>query len=57
MDFSHEPHRRLIESFVGAVRNGEEPGASGRSALPVHVLIDGMLESSAAGKAVVLQEP
>jgi predicted dehydrogenase len=56
MDFSHEPHRRLIESFVGAVRNGEEPSASGRSALPVHVLIDGMLESSAAGKAVVLQE-
>ena len=56
MDFSHEPHRRLIESFITAVCNGEEPRASGRSALPVHMLIDGMLESSAAGKAVVLHE-
>ncbi|MGD2140921.1 MAG: Gfo/Idh/MocA family oxidoreductase [Burkholderiales bacterium] len=46
MAYSHEPHRRLIEDFVTAVRNGEEPRASGRSALPVHALIDGMLESS-----------
>jgi len=56
MDFSHEPHRRLIESFVHAVRNGEEPRASGRSALPVHALIDGMLESSASGKPLTLHE-
>ena len=50
MDFSHEPHRRLIESFINAVRNGKDPPASGRSALPVHQLIDCMLESSAAGQ-------
>ena len=46
MAFSHEPHRRLIEDFVAAVRTGKQPRASGRSALAVHALIDAMLESS-----------
>jgi len=55
MAFSHEPHRRLIEDFLGAVRSGEQPRASGRSALAVHALIDGMLDSSQRGEAVVLQ--
>jgi predicted dehydrogenase len=55
MAFSHQPHRRLIEDFVNAVRNGGEPRASGRSALPVHALIDGMLESSQKGKIVTVQ--
>ncbi len=52
MAFSHEPHRRLIEDFIGAVRSGAEPRASGRSALAVHALIDGMLESSRSGNPV-----
>jgi predicted dehydrogenase len=52
MAFSHEPHRRLIEDFLDAVRTGREPMASGRSALPVHALIDAMLESSASGRSV-----
>ena len=56
MAFSHEPHRRLIANFLDAVSTGQEPGASGRSALPVHMLIDGMLESSASGEAVLLQQ-
>jgi predicted dehydrogenase len=49
MAFSHEPHRRVIEDFLDAVTEGREPLASGRSALPVHALIDAVLESSAAG--------
>jgi predicted dehydrogenase len=52
MAFSHEPHRRLIEDFLEAVRTGREPMASGRSALAVHALIDAMLESSASGRSV-----
>ena len=55
MAFSHEPHRRLIEDFLQAVSSGEQPSASGRSALPVHALIDGMLESSQKGQTVTLQ--
>jgi len=52
MAFSHEPHRRLIDDFLDAVRTGREPQASGRSALAVHALIDGMLASSRSGVAV-----
>lgn len=52
MAFSHEPHRRLIEDFVDAVRSGREPRVSGRSALTVHALIDAIAESSAKGKRV-----
>lgn len=55
MAFSHVPHRRLIASFLDAIGAGREPSASGRSALPVHMLIDGMLESSKTGAAVVLE--
>ncbi len=56
MAFSHEGHRRLIADFLDAVDEGRAPLASGRSALPVHALIDGMLESSSAGKVVLLPE-
>jgi predicted dehydrogenase len=52
MAFSHEPHRRLIEDFVDAVREGRQPLASGRSALAVHALIDAMLDSSARSRPV-----
>jgi len=52
MAFSHEPHKRLIEDFLDAVRSGREPRVSGRSALKVHALIDAMLASSKAGAAV-----
>lgn len=54
MAFSHEPHRRLIEDFVDAVRTGRDPMVSGRSALAVHALIDAMLQSSASGQPVAL---
>ena len=50
MAFSHEPHRRLIEDFVDAIREGRPPQANGRSALAVHALIDAMLASSDGGR-------
>jgi predicted dehydrogenase len=55
MAFSHEPHRRLIEDFLHAVRDGREPRASGRSALAVHGLIDAILLSSRLGAPVDLE--
>lgn len=55
MAFSHQWHRRLIEDFLDAVESGCEPLSSGRSALPVHALIDAMLESARTG-AVVMPE-
>ena len=52
MAFSHEAHRRLIEDFLDALRDRRPPRASGRSALPVHALIDAMLASSRTGLPV-----
>jgi predicted dehydrogenase len=54
MAFSHEPHRRLIEDFLDAVERGREPVSSGRSALPVHALIDAMLRSAQGGAPVTV---
>jgi UDP-N-acetyl-2-amino-2-deoxyglucuronate dehydrogenase len=56
MAFSHEPHRRLIEDFVDAVRAGREPAVSGRSALRVHALIDAMLQSSALQQTMAVEQ-
>ena len=55
MAFSHEPHKRLIEDFIDAVRSDREPRTSGRSALKVHALIDAMLASSKTGAAMDVQ--
>jgi predicted dehydrogenase len=52
MAFSHQPHRRLIEDFLDAVEAGRQPMSSGRSALAVHALIDGVLASSRSGVPV-----
>ena len=52
MAFSPEAHRRLIEEFLAAVRQGREPINNGRSGLAVHGLIDAMLESAAGGVPV-----
>ena len=48
MAFSCAAHRRLIAEFLDAVQGGRAPGNSGRSALPVHALIDAMLASDGA---------
>jgi len=55
MAFSHEPHRRLIEDFLEAIRCGRDPRVSGRSALAVHALIDAMLESAVQGRNVEVE--
>jgi predicted dehydrogenase len=52
MAFSHEPHRRLIEDFLDAVEAGRQPLSSGRSALAVQALVDGVLASSRSGVPV-----
>jgi len=57
MAYSHEPHRRLIEDFVEAIRAGRAPRVSGRSALAVHALIDAMLASSALAAPVAVAAP
>lgn len=46
MAFSCAAHRRLIAEFLDAVEARREPTNSGRSALPVHALIDAMLASN-----------
>jgi predicted dehydrogenase len=45
MAFSCEAHRRLIAEYVDAVQAKRVPTNSGRSALPVHALVDAMLAS------------
>ncbi|HZP87674.1 MAG TPA: Gfo/Idh/MocA family oxidoreductase [Burkholderiales bacterium] len=55
MAFSHEPHRRLIEDFVDAVRSDREPRSNGRSALAAHALIDAILLSSRKGERVEVE--
>jgi predicted dehydrogenase len=56
MAFSHEPHRALLEDFVDAIQTGREALASGRSALPVHALIDAILESSRIRQPVKVRD-
>jgi len=46
MAFSHEAHRRVIAEFLDALDAQRAPSNSGRSALPVHDLIDAVLASS-----------
>ena len=52
MAFSHEAHKALIVDFLDAVDDGRDPRVSGREALKVHVLIEGLLRSSAEGRPV-----
>jgi predicted dehydrogenase len=56
MAFTHEWHRRAIEDFVLAVREGREPKVSGASALKVHRLIDALLASAAQGRQTTVQD-
>jgi predicted dehydrogenase len=46
MAFSHAHHRRLLAEFLDAIDAGREPSNSGRSALDVQRLIDGLLASA-----------
>ena len=52
MDFSHQPHRAVIEDFLDAIAADREPLLTGAGALRVHCLIDRLLESAASRMVV-----
>ncbi len=56
MDFPHDWHQRLIESFLDALDEDREPSPSGREALRVHHLIDAMMLSAKERRHVRLEE-
>ena len=54
MAFDHQPHRAVIADFLQAIRQGQTPAVSGRSALQVHRLIAALTDSAQSGRAVSL---
>lgn len=52
MAFSHDAHKALIADFLDAIDGNREPVVSGRAALRVQVLIDALLQSAQAGRAL-----
>lgn len=52
MAFSHKGHRAVIADLLDAIDQNREPEIGGRSVLPVHRLIDGLLKSAETGKTV-----
>jgi predicted dehydrogenase len=54
MAFSHEAHKGVITDFLDAIEQRRDPLVSGREALKVQVLIEGLLASSESGKALTL---
>ena len=56
MAFPHDYHCHLIDDFVTAIANGEEPPVSGTAALAVHRLIDALLTSASEGRRITIAE-
>jgi len=54
MAFDHHAHQAVIADFLQAIRSGNTPAVSGRSALQVHRLIAALTESAQSGRAVYL---
>ena len=54
MAFDHHAHQAVIADFLQAIRSGNTPAVSGRSALQVHRLIAALTESAQSGRAVSL---
>jgi predicted dehydrogenase len=52
MAFTHEAHLGLITAFLDAIDAGRPPAPDGMAALRVHRLVDALLESSRAGRAI-----
>lgn len=52
MAFTHDWHRDIISDFARAISDKRAPLVSGREALNAHRLIDGLLASSKAKKAI-----
>jgi predicted dehydrogenase len=55
MGYSHVGHRAILEDFLDALDEGRPPIAPGAEVLPVHALIDAVLESSARGQVIMVQ--
>jgi UDP-N-acetyl-2-amino-2-deoxyglucuronate dehydrogenase len=54
MDFPSDYHRAAITDFLDAVETGRQPYASGRAALDVHRLIDGLLAAAETGRTLAI---
>ncbi len=54
MAFDHGMHRSVIQEFVTAVAAGRDAPVPARDALPVHRLVDAILQSSREGRHVDL---
>lgn len=54
MAFPYDWHMAQITDFIKAVQGGGEPRSTGRTALAVHRLIDGLIASSKDGRRVSL---
>jgi UDP-N-acetyl-2-amino-2-deoxyglucuronate dehydrogenase len=52
MAFTHEAHLGLITAFLDAIDAGRPPAPDGLAALRVHRLVDALLESARAGRAI-----
>jgi len=56
MAFPHDWHQRLIEAFLDALDENQEPSPNGREALDVHRLIDALLLSANEKRHIKLEE-
>lgn len=55
MAFTCDWHRDLIANFADCIRSDTPPAVSGRDALAVHRLIDGLIRSSREGRLVPIE--
>ena len=56
MAFDHSAHRAVLRDFVHAVQTGAPPAVTGRSALDVQRLIEGIMNSSKNAGSVSLRQ-
>ncbi len=54
MDFSHAWHASVLDDFWSEFTNKQKIQISAESALPVHELIDTIINSSKLGKKVII---
>lgn len=54
MAFDHAAHRAVLQDFIRAVQQGIAPAVSGRSALGVQQVIEGIMESSRTRSTISL---
>ena len=57
MAFTSDWHRSMLENFAAVVRQDAQPIATGRSALPVHALIEALERSGKSGRTEFVQQP